>query len=210
MHLYIIKLFTTAQNYVMIPNDFSITDQWIEMTTKGPGNSTSNVLSTATEKQAMSQRAVWPRSNQRLTGSVLQELKLAELENGWIKNWITCDFQHYMEKCYLKVRQTHLMQKLLQFLLQLHKVPGGDQGFLGLVQAVSGELQQLVLNESQHTIRQGQSRAWGTLCDDVQQPTLHLGCCLGTKRDGGCHLKIWRQHRINSHFKLAAGFSFHI
>lgn len=53
---------------------------------------------------------------------------------------------------FLKMRNTHLVQKLLQFLLQLHKVPGGDQAFLGFVQTVSGELHQLVLNESQYTI----------------------------------------------------------
>lgn len=73
------------------------------------------------------------------------------------------------------MRDTHLMQQLLQFLLQLHEVPGGHQAILGLVQTVSGELHQLVLNESKHTISQGQSGVRGTLCNDVEQPTLHLG-----------------------------------
>lgn len=81
------------------------------------------------------------------------------------------------------------MQQLLQFLLQLHEVPGGHQAFLGLVQTVPGEFQQLVLNESQHAISQGQSRAWGTLCDDVEQLTLHLGRRLKAKQDGGFHLE---------------------
>lgn len=82
------------------------------------------------------------------------------------------------------MRNTHLVEQLLQFLLQLHEVPGGDQGFLGLVQTVSGKLHQLVLNESEHTISQGQSSAWGTLCNDVKQLTLHLGCRLGNNQDG--------------------------
>lgn len=81
------------------------------------------------------------------------------------------------------------MQQLLQFLLQLHEVPGGDQAILGLVQTVSGEFHQLVLNESQHTISQGQSRVWGTLRNDVEQLTLHLGRCLKSNRDGRFHLE---------------------
>lgn len=76
------------------------------------------------------------------------------------------------------------MQQLLQFLLQLHEVTGGDQAILGLVQAVSGELHQLVLNKSQHTVSQGQSSVWGTLGYDFQQLTLHLGRRLGNKEDG--------------------------
>lgn len=51
-----------------------------------------------------------------------------------------------------KTSDMHLMQQFLQLLLQLHKVPGGDQAFLGLVQTVSGKLQQLVLDEAQHSI----------------------------------------------------------
>lgn len=81
------------------------------------------------------------------------------------------------------------MQQLLQFLLQLHKVPGGDQAILGLIQTVSGELHQLVLNESQHPVSQRQSGVQGDLSDDVEQPTLHLGCCLGDKQDGRLRLK---------------------
>lgn len=73
------------------------------------------------------------------------------------------------------------MQQLLQFLLQLHEVTGGDQAILGLVQAVSGKLHQLVLNKSQHTVSQGQSGVRGTLRYDVEQLTLHLGRRLGNK-----------------------------
>lgn len=87
------------------------------------------------------------------------------------------------ENNWLKMRNTHLMQQLLQFLLQLHKIPGGHQAILGLVQTVSGELHQLVLNESKHTISQGQSSVRGTLCDDVEQPTLHLRCRLGNETE---------------------------
>lgn len=88
-----------------------------------------------------------------------------------------------MKNHLLKMRDTHLMQQLLQFLLQLHEVPGGHQTILGLVQTVSGELHQLVLNESKHTISQGQSGVRGTLCNDVEQPTLHLGRRLGNKNE---------------------------
>lgn len=77
----------------------------------------------------------------------------------------------------------HLVQKLLQFLLQLHEVPGGDQAVLGLVQAVSGQLHQLVLNKTQHTIGEGQSGVRGTLRYDVEQLTLHLGRRLGNRED---------------------------
>lgn len=76
------------------------------------------------------------------------------------------------------------MQQLLQFLLQLQEVPGGDQAILGLVQAVSGKLHQLVLNKAQHTVGQGQGGVRGTLRYDVKQLTLHLGCCLGNGEDG--------------------------
>lgn len=79
---------------------------------------------------------------------------------------------------------THLVQQLLQLLLQLHEVPGGDQAILGLVQAVSGKFHQLVLNKAQHTVGQGQGGVRGTLRYDVKQLTLHLGCCLGNKDDG--------------------------
>lgn len=74
------------------------------------------------------------------------------------------------------------MQQLLQLLLQLHEVPGGDQAILGLVQAISGKLYQLVLNKAQHTVGQGQGGVRGTLRYDVKQLTLHLGCCLAKKK----------------------------
>lgn len=100
-----------------------------------------------------------------------------------------------------ELKHIYLVQQLLQFLLKLHKVPGGDQALLGLVQAVSGELHQLVLNESQHAISQGQGRVWGTLCDDVEQSTLHLGCRLGNEQDAGLCLLQRQQNCINNSFR---------
>ena len=135
-----------------------------------------------------------------------REQTLAQQLHGWITNkkkgnktvsprirWKTI------------LRTTHLMKQLLQFLLQLHKVPGGNQAFLRLVQTVSGELHQLVLNESQHTISQGQSSSWGTLCNDVEQLTLHLGCRLGNNQDGGLHLKWWQQWPFLQRFPPPTG-----
>lgn len=124
----------------------------------------------------MTSRTIWATTNQRATNETLRTIT----ENILIfKNKGT-----KLPSRLRRIRNTHLVQQLLQLLLQLHKVPGGDQGFLGLVQTVSGKFHQLVLNESEHTISQGQSAAWGTLCNDVKQLTLHLGCRLGNNQDG--------------------------
>ncbi|TNN77070.1 hypothetical protein EYF80_012708 [Liparis tanakae] len=53
----------------------------------------------------------------------------------------------------------HLGLTLCSIQPLLHKVPGGDQAVLGLVQTVSGQLHQLVLNESQDPVSQGQDGA---------------------------------------------------
>lgn len=72
------------------------------------------------------------------------------------------------------------MEQLLQFILQLHKVARGDQARVGLVQTVSDQLHQLVLDEAQYAVRQWEGAVWGAGSDDIQQALLHLHCGLKT------------------------------
>lgn len=72
----------------------------------------------------------------------------------------------------------HLVKQLLQLLLQLGKVAGSNQAFLGLVQAVSNQLDQLVLDESQHPVSQREGAVWRAVGDNLKQALLHLGCGL--------------------------------
>lgn len=50
--------------------------------------------------------------------------------------------------------QTHVMQQLLQVLLQLAEVDGGDEAFAGLGQAVPGQLGHLVVDEAEDPVGQ--------------------------------------------------------
>lgn len=70
------------------------------------------------------------------------------------------------------------MEQLLQFILQLHKVARGDQARVGLVQTVSDQLHQLVLDEAQYAVRQWEGAVWGAGGDDIQQALFHLCCGL--------------------------------
>lgn len=70
------------------------------------------------------------------------------------------------------------MKQLVQLLLQLSKIAGSNQAFLGLVQTVSDQLDQLVLDKTQHPVGQREGAVWRVVGDNFQQAVLHLGCGL--------------------------------
>lgn len=72
----------------------------------------------------------------------------------------------------------HLVKQLFQLLLQLSEVAGSNQARLGLVQTVSDQLDQLVLDEAQHPVSQREGAVWRAVCDNLKQALLHLGCGL--------------------------------
>ena len=82
----------------------------------------------------------------------------------------------------------YLVMQFLQLLLQLGEVARGDEGLLRLVQAVSDQLGQLVLDEAQHPVPQREGAVRGAEGDDVQQALLHLRCGLeGTQYTHACY-----------------------
>lgn len=70
------------------------------------------------------------------------------------------------------------MKQLLQLLLQLSEVSGCNQACPGLVQTVSHQLDQLVLDEAQHPVGQREGAVWRAVGDNFKQAFLHLGCGL--------------------------------
>lgn len=80
--------------------------------------------------------------------------------------------------------RTHISEHLLKLLLQLHEVAGGDESSLGLGQAVTGQLDDLVVDEAQHPVCQRQSAARREVCDGVLQTFFHLGGGLQGRMDG--------------------------
>lgn len=95
-----------------------------------------------------------------------------------------CKFQRHFKlisllhwSCWTQVSRLfpHLVKQLLQLLLQLSEVAGGNQAFLGLVQTVSEQLHQLVLDEAQHPVSQREGAVWRAVGDNLKQALLHLG-----------------------------------
>lgn len=70
--------------------------------------------------------------------------------------------------------QTHVVQQLLQVLLQLAEVDGGDEAFAGLGQAVPGQFGHLVVDEAEDAVGQRQDALWGVAVDELGEPLLHL------------------------------------
>ncbi len=69
---------------------------------------------------------------------------------------------------------THVIQKFLQVLLQLKEVDGRDETLLRFGQAVSGQLDDLVVDKAQDPVGQRQN-ALGTIwVHEITQPALHL------------------------------------
>lgn len=66
------------------------------------------------------------------------------------------------------------MQQLLQVLLQLAEVDGGDEAFTGFGQAVPGQLGHLVVDEAEDPVGQRQDALWRVAVDELGQPLLHL------------------------------------
>ena len=72
-------------------------------------------------------------------------------------------------------RPAHVVQKLLQVLLELAEVHGGDEALAGLGQAVPGQLGDLVVDEAEDPVGQRQHALWGVAVDELRQTLLHLG-----------------------------------
>lgn len=79
----------------------------------------------------------------------------------------------------------HVLQQLLQVLLQFVEVDGGDEAVAGLGQAVPGQLDDLVMDEAEHAVGQRQHAVWLVGAGEVAQLLFHLCCGLrGTPRKG--------------------------
>lgn len=66
------------------------------------------------------------------------------------------------------------MQQLLQVLLELVEVAGGDEALAALLQAVSGQLYQLVVDEAQDPVGQRADLVRGRGGEQLSQTLLHL------------------------------------
>lgn len=67
----------------------------------------------------------------------------------------------------LLFNETHIVQQLLQVLLQLTEVDGGDEAFAGLGQAVPGQLSHLVVDEAEDAVGQRQDALWRVAVDEL-------------------------------------------
>lgn len=77
---------------------------------------------------------------------------------------------------------THVIKQLLQVLLELEEVDSGDEALARLGQAVTGQLHDLVVDEAEHAVSQGQHALGGVGMDEVSQTLLHLR--RGLKEEG--------------------------
>lgn len=66
------------------------------------------------------------------------------------------------------------MPQLLQLLLELVEVAGGDEALPALLQAVSGQLHQLMVDEAQDPVGQRQDPVWAGRGQQLSQALLHL------------------------------------
>lgn len=73
---------------------------------------------------------------------------------------------------------THVVQQLLQVLLQLAEVHAGNQALTRFGQAVPGQLGYLVVDEAEDPVGHGENILWGVVLDELRQPLLHLRCGL--------------------------------
>lgn len=80
---------------------------------------------------------------------------------------------------------TYLLEELLEFVGELTKVAGGDEAAAGLLQAVTRQLDDLVVGEAEDAIGQWQHALRGVGADDLPDPLLHLGrgLCKMKERD---------------------------
>lgn len=82
----------------------------------------------------------------------------------------------------------YLVKQLLQVLLQLKEVDGGDEALAGFGQAVPGQLGDLVVDEAEDAVGQRQHVLGGVRLDELGQLLLHLRRGL---EGGGC-VKVLR------------------
>lgn len=70
--------------------------------------------------------------------------------------------------------QTYVLQKLLQVLLQLIEVARRDEALAALLQAVPGQLYQLMVDEAEDPIGQWAHLVWRRGGEKLGQTLLHL------------------------------------
>lgn len=81
---------------------------------------------------------------------------------------------------------TYVLQQLLQVFLELVEVPGGDEALSAFLQAVSGQLYQLMVDEAQDPVGQRADFIGGRGEEQLSQTLLHLSRRL---RGGGRAIK---------------------
>lgn len=82
----------------------------------------------------------------------------------------------------LAPRGTHVLQQLLQVFLQFVEVDGGNEAVAGLGQAVSSQLDDLVVDEAENAVGQRQHAVRFVGAGEVAQLLFHLR---GGLREGG-------------------------
>lgn len=88
------------------------------------------------------------------------------------------------------------MQQLLQVLLELVEVAGGDEPLPALLQAISGQLRQLMVDEAQDPVGQWADLIGGRGGEQLGQTLLHLSRRLrGGRRRGAGRGGRWLSHR---------------
>lgn len=81
--------------------------------------------------------------------------------------------------------QTYVVQELLQALLELVEVAGGDEALAALLQTVPGQLHQLMVNEAQDAVGQRARPLRVRGGQQLGQTLLHLSRCLGKEGEAG-------------------------
>lgn len=79
----------------------------------------------------------------------------------------------FPKQCFF-ITRAHIVQELLQVLLQLIEVDGGDEAFARFGQAVSGQLGELVVNEAEDPVGERQHVLGRVSLDEISQAFLHL------------------------------------
>lgn len=84
---------------------------------------------------------------------------------------------------------TYILQQLLQVLLELVEVAGGDEALPAFLQAVSGQLYQLMVDEAQDPVGQRANLLRGRGGEQLSQALLHLSRRLRGRGEEGRQLE---------------------
>lgn len=79
-----------------------------------------------------------------------------------------------------------LLDQPLQLVGELAEVAGGDESEAALLQAVAGQLDDLVVGKAEHAVRQREDALRGAAADHVLDPFLHLSRGLAGASKGDC------------------------